>query len=413
MLQSGRIADVGAETGDVKPVGQTTCRVPPLAKPLKARLIATLAGLNTGNSWDLWLFPRLEPRSGAGMCAAAGIHEFLAKRYPGLTVLGTPAAAQAKTVLTTVLDAAACDALKQGKNVLLLRLTGPSPGVNVGWWGQGPQTGTAIARHPAFGGFPHDGYLNELLFRILGNTVKAGQPSFQSVEPLMVGSGQLGYLVHVFQAKAGMGKVLGSGLYLLSDKPEAAWLLDEFIKYVQSDRFEPAGTLDIEQTLRDWELMKTLNGWSQTTNTFQHARCTRRFSASCRCALRASRAPRNWWPGRPGLCPRTSTAAKTWTFQWVAGLGWITAPPGKFTLCLGDRPLVDFDVVQKTTTWTRTPTGQSFCGTRSADAVGLDSSGVMELTLPARLLTPGQPAELRVVPAQTGSPRWFAVYEYP
>ena len=47
------------------------------------------------------------------------------------------------------------------------------------------------------------------------------------------------------------------------------------------------------------------------------------------------------------------------------------------------------------------------------DREGPDNSGVMELTLPTRLLTPGQPAELRVVPAQTGSRRWFGLVEWP
>jgi hypothetical protein len=411
VIQSGTIAGLSAETGEVKAVGRTACRVPPLAQPVRARLAASLGGVNTENAWDVWLFPQRAPRSGADLAAAPGIHESLAKRYPGLTVVGSPAAAQAKVVLTTVLDSAACDALKDGKAVILLRLRGPSPGVQVSWWVQGPQTGTAVARHPAFGGFPHEGYLNELLFPILGSTVKAGHPSFRSVEPLMVSAGQLGYLIHVFQAKAGRGKVLGSGLHLLSDRPEAAWLLDEFIQYVQSDRFVPTGTLDIERALRDWELMKVLNGWSRTTTTF-HRTVYRSFLGELpMCVARQSGIEKLLtWNTQP--VPKDLDPAATFTFQWVAGLGWISAKPGKFTLALGDRPLVDFDVVQKTTTWTGSD-GTVALKYTARDAVDLDSSGIMELTLPAKLLTPGQPAELRVIPAQTGSSRWFAVYEYP
>jgi hypothetical protein len=129
--------------------------------------------------------------------------------------------------------------------VLLLKLTGPSPGVKLGWWELGPQTGTAIAREAAFGDFPQQGYLNELFFRLVRTTIKAGSPGLKTVEPLMVGHGREGYLIHVFQTRAGRGKLLASGLDLLADKPEAAWLLDQFINYVRSERFQPAGTIDL------------------------------------------------------------------------------------------------------------------------------------------------------------------------
>jgi hypothetical protein len=42
---------------------------------------------------------------------------------------------------------------------------------------------------------------------------------------------------------------------------------------------------------------------------------------------------------------------------------------------------------------------------------GVDSSGIMELTLPDSLLRPGKPAELRVVGSAKGSSRWFGIYE--
>ena len=44
-------------------------------------------------------------------------------------------------------------------------------------------------------------------------------------------------------------------------------------------------------------------------------------------------------------------------------------------------------------------------------AEGLDSSGIMELTVPAALLKPGEAAELRVVGSAAKSRRWFGRYE--
>jgi hypothetical protein len=51
-------------------------------------------------------------------------------------------------------------------------------------------------------------------------------------------------LLDVFQAKAGRGKLLASGLNLLSEDPEAVYLLDRFIRYARSPQFQPRGTLD-------------------------------------------------------------------------------------------------------------------------------------------------------------------------
>lgn len=119
--------------------------------------------------------------------------------------------------------------------------------------------GTAVARHPASGSFPHDGHLNEPFFRIVGDTVSMKTDGSRRVEPLMVGNGydrrtrcsggvgHLGYLLYVFQAEAAKGRILGCGLNPLSDRPEGAWLLNEFVTYVRSDRFRPDGVLDIAE----------------------------------------------------------------------------------------------------------------------------------------------------------------------
>ncbi len=71
-------------------------------------------------------------------------------------------------------------ALDEGKNVLLVKLAGPAPGVTLGCWAMGGQRGTAIARHPAFGSFPHDGFLNPLVFRMVRNAVPLSDGSLRA-----------------------------------------------------------------------------------------------------------------------------------------------------------------------------------------------------------------------------------------
>jgi len=386
---------------------------PALKAPAKARLTAELAGTDVRNSWDVWLFPKVRRRAPVvGQVAASPrVLAALADRYPGLVKLGTPAAAKARVVLTDSFRAEAWEALRRGKNVVLLKLPGPRPGVRLGWWGQGPQTGTAIARHPAFGKLPHEGYLDELFFRMLGGTVQCGAEGFQSVEPLMVGSGRLGYLLHVFQAKAAKGKLLASGLELLSNHPESAWLLDQFLAYVQSARFLPTGRLDVAVWERLQALARSLNGWSRTTRSFRRVSYASFLGELYMSVARQTGSEKFVaWETQP--VPKKLDGSGSHTFRWVAGLGWVSQPAGKFSLLLGDKPLVNFQVAQKDTVW-KSADGRVRLAYRCQAVNDLDSSGIMELTVPASLLTPGKRAELRVVPAQTGSRRWFGLYEYP
>ena len=418
--EHGRVSGLPtAAIGDVKPIGQSLCQAPAVRKPVKVALKAGLMtpsdGKDLRNTWDLWLFPKLSAKSGAGLCASPVVHQTLAQRYPGMALLGSHDSQQAKTLVTTALDDDACEWLRQGKNVLLLKLAGPAPGVKLGWWGLSKQAGAAIARSPAFGDFPHDGYLNELWFRIVDATVPAGPPALKSVEPLMVGDGGLGYLIYVFQAKAGKGKLLASGLNLLNDKPEAACLLDQFLNYVQSDQFQPAGTLDLQQVKGDWELSaalaKQINGWARTTKTFRRLAYPSYWGQRPMCVARQSDVEKLVaWTTQP--VPADLDAAKSYTFRWFAGMGFLAERPGKFTLALGERPLVDFNVVDRDAVWTSAD-GAVRLKYTLRDRAGPDNSGVMELTVPTSLLTPGRPAELRVVPARTGGRRWFGLYEWP
>jgi len=54
-------------------------------------------------------------------------------------------------------------------------------------------------------------------------------------------------MLDVFQAQAGKGKLLVSGLNLLSTNVESVYLLDQFIKYAHSSNFQPSGTFNPEQ----------------------------------------------------------------------------------------------------------------------------------------------------------------------
>jgi hypothetical protein len=259
-MASGSVGGVTVQAGGTAVVGRSRITMPKVTKAVKAKLAVSLDSGASSNSWDLWIFPKLrpEPNSGNGMAVSPSLFNVLKSRYPGLTKLGDGQAGSANVVVIRDLnESGVIDALKQGKNVLCLSLPGGNPikpGVRMGWWQITSQTGTAIAHHPAFGDFPHDGFLDAGWFRMVDTAEKLDPGhKLRGVEPLMVGIGRetgysfgtlgypLGFNLYAFQARAEKGKLLAAGLNLISDNPESVYLLDQFIRYVRSDKFAPQG----------------------------------------------------------------------------------------------------------------------------------------------------------------------------
>jgi hypothetical protein len=260
----GAIEGIDVSAGSVPVVGRSQITMPALAKAVKAKLTVKLNAMETSNSWDIWVFPKFLPRpdTGKDLAASPRVFERLAPRYPGLVKLSSPEAKKAKVVVIhDFREPGMAEALEQGKSVICLSLPGYStlqPGTQPGWWDPSHQTGTAIAVHPAFGNYPHEGYLDQGWFRLVG-TAERLDPGhkFRTVEPLMLGIGRadgyrpgtlgrpLGFNLYAFQARVGNGKLLATGLNLASQNPEAVYLLDQFLQYAHSDRFAPTGTFTL------------------------------------------------------------------------------------------------------------------------------------------------------------------------
>jgi beta-galactosidase len=412
VILSGALPPAKAEAGEVKPIGSTRLKVPEVAKPGRFKLIAELPGRDIRNSWDLWIFPRrtASADAGKGMGASPRLYPLLKERYSGLAALRTPADKECDLWLTERFDTNAVAALRQGKNVLLLQLPGVAPGVQLGWWAIGKQAGTAIARHPAFGDFPHEGFLDELLFRLSGRTVgMVENQSLRQVEPLMVTRGSAGYLLDVFEAGAGAGKLLASGLNLFSEYPEAAYLLDQFIRYARSPEFQPRGKLDLDRALKDLVFLGDVNGWTETVLASERREYASFLGQSRMCIARQTDgSSRIIWKTRP--VPDQLDPAKPYTFTWVAGLGYISEPSGGFTLSVNERPLLKFNVVHSHTVW-QSPDAQVTLQYEVKSAGTEDSSGLMTLSVPGALLKPGECARFQVVGSARNSRRWFGLYE--
>jgi len=433
-LGGGTIGGVKLAVGDVRVVGRSRLRIPPLEKAALATLVVELDRVPNRNSWKLWLVPKFRPRPEAGsrLAASAGAFELLAARYPGLAKLGTPDAAdRAVVVAKDFMEPGVLDALDQGKSVIALSLPGYDllrPGVNLGWWQITNQTGTAIARHPAFGDVPHEGFLDQGWFRLVDTAEKldAGH-HFRTVEPLMIGIGRetgyaygtagypLGFNLYAFQARAGRGKLLSTGLNLASDYPEAVHLLDQFVCYALSPQFQPQGTFDVAELRakikQHGEMLASLNGWSTTLEASEKTDWHTFLRTAPMYVVRQMSRPGNvtwktrpWRPDPRGLV----------TFRWIANLGWQSQPAGgHFTFSLNGAKLFDFDITLKSQTWTSADGSVTLRYTVKSIDRNEDSSGIMELTVPAARLHSGEPAVLRVSGSGPESRRYFGLQESP
>ena len=96
------------------------------------------------------------------------------------------------------------------------------------------------------------------------------------------------------------------------------------------------------------------------------------------------------------------------TFRFPAALGYRSQPAGSFTLFLGERALLDFDVALESRSF-RSKDGRAELRFIARAGNAEDMTGLMELEVDASLLEAGRPATLRVTGSASGSRRWFGL----
>ena len=247
-VQKGVIDAINVNIGERAILGNTQFTAPALQHPEKVILTGKIENTGITNSWEFWIFPKVtNSSSGANLAASEKLLPKLKTHFPQIVSVDSEEGKSRAILLTdTVSDNKTVEFLTKGKKVFLMKLRGPKPPIRLGWWGMGDQRGTALLKHKAFGDFPHDGFMGPQMFRLLNSTILMNSSVNQSIEPLMVGKGYNGYLAYVFQAKGLNGKIFASGLNLLSDTPESTCLLNNFIRYIQSDDFKPVSVWDFK-----------------------------------------------------------------------------------------------------------------------------------------------------------------------
>ena len=233
-ILDGVIDGVNLLTGDVRKVGEIKFVVPHRQQAEHWRLVTRL-GNGVTNDWDFWAFPKRQKKSMKGFAVTPHLYDSLAIYYDDLVVAGTPKGDAADIVIGTSDCPEITKAIAAEKHVVIIGKADGSPNVKLGWWWIGNQTGTAFARHSAFGDFPHDGYINPLWFRLIKNGMPITNPMpFENLEYLALGEGREGYFMYAALATAGQkGKILMTqGLDILSGTPEATYLFDQMLQYI-------------------------------------------------------------------------------------------------------------------------------------------------------------------------------------
>jgi len=236
ILAVGKTEPFDAAVGDVRQVGAASFTVPDIEKPVHAVLRANLADSDVMNTWDFWFFPKRPGKSGEGMAATADIFDILSKRYPGIAKYGEPEAEAAPVVIGSWDHPGLLEAVAKGKRAIMIGPADGEPNIKLGWWSLGDQIGTAFAKHPVFGDFPHSGCLSPLWFRLIKRGIPLPiDPQFGQFEYFAVGEGQKEYFTYICKRTGNNGEnvLITRGVDLLADTPEGIWLLDQMITYTR------------------------------------------------------------------------------------------------------------------------------------------------------------------------------------
>ena len=231
-LLRGETAAGDQPAGPVRAAGTAELTMPTVAKPTKVVFEVKLGA--AVNAWERWIFPVRQAKTLAGVAVSDELMPILAKRYAGL--LPASEAAKAKVVIGRPGDEIVTAAIGRGAKAITVGDASGKPNVKLGWWNFSDLVGTAMVKHPAFGDFPHEGYLSPLWFRLLKKGQKLDVMTGNVLEKLIVTEGgeQCYYELALCPDGVTHGLELQlRGLDVLADTPEGAWLFDNLVDYMR------------------------------------------------------------------------------------------------------------------------------------------------------------------------------------
>ncbi len=403
ILAQGKCGGGTVELGSTRLLAEASVAIPAVSKPLHARLEAVLptSDETVRNAWDIWLFPKRDKQDGRGIAVSKDLLPALEKLYAGLAPAGSPEAESATLLISRLCALDVRPALAAGKRVLLINGAQGKPNVSLGWWWMGNQVGTAFAKHPALGDFPHDGYLSPLAFRIVKQGLNLPLKGMKPEEMMVVGEGLNGYFLYAGEARIDAGRALFTfGLDVLSGTPEGTCLLDSLIRYARSDAFNPKGSAELPTGAQ--------NGWLETVKAGDVGFDDLPLGAVQLDVARALAGHNELiWKTRP--LPNDVQSKPQATLSWLGGMGYFAQPAGSFALYVGDEKVIDIPAISdRDAEWTSADKSVTLKYVRDTATA---EYGAFTLTLPSSKVQPGKPLLLKVTGSDSNSRRWFGVFQ--
>jgi hypothetical protein len=241
---AGTLGPLAIKGGGLRSVGQIRVPLNQINAPRQVKLIIAIEGTKYSNGYDLWVYP---PKVDASV-------------PPGMLV-------------TNRLDAATLKFLTDGGKVLLFsRTTDPKRTVGgafpTDFWCWHMFAKAAIAQkiepapgtqgficdpnHPALAEFPTEFHSNWQWWQIVKNSrpiiLDETPADYRPIIHVIDNFARNHKLGLLFELKVGQGKLLvcASDLPALQEHPEARQLMHSLLRYVGSDHFQPAQSLDLE-----------------------------------------------------------------------------------------------------------------------------------------------------------------------
>jgi hypothetical protein len=267
-LAGGTHVGLTIPCGEVRLLWPISWDVPGLGQAQELRLVAWLEdtqGVVT-NEWKIWCFPA--ERSVPEGLAVLG-SEWLQRQYVGRGLphqepdaTGGGGASPIRLIVTDRWEPKVLEHLAKGGRVLLLNPDPVFPAATTryrpsGWDPSDPagHVGTTFdPQHPALRSMPSEGWCDVQFYDLIqgGKAIlldKAGVAAEPIVRMIDVPQ-RLARKAYLFEVKVGPGRLLVSGFNFSAaapaGDPAATYFLDELIRYVLSDEFQPHSSMPIE-----------------------------------------------------------------------------------------------------------------------------------------------------------------------
>ncbi len=220
-------------------VGNINVNLDKITSPTKLELSVrcTDPGINSHNSWNIWVYQPVDNEIEAGkVCVTSSFEEAAGMLKKGRDVLLTPSKEEANGIESKFVP------------VFWSPVHFPDQAGGMGI--------LCDPRHAALQGFPNDGHTDWQWWNIVKNAVVMNLDETPGVEPIIevvdnfVSNRQLGLIA---ETKIGEGRLLMCSIDLLNlkdKKPEAAQFLRSLLYYMNSDNFNPTKETTMESIMK-------------------------------------------------------------------------------------------------------------------------------------------------------------------